>query len=147
MNVASSWKLTHDPEGDPLVLVNYGQEINEELGWTLERACEVVPLTDSDDPFLNPDGNALYPLEIYVFSDVATDKASRFAMMQGLISYRDLPKEPLRVEIDGYLDGRYHQFGASWIKIYAPRHLVEFAGRYGKKLSIIATKLTYTPGT
>lgn len=148
MKTVSRWKLTHDPEGSPTVLIALGDLLDAELDWDLGRSIEVVPLAAAAAPFIRPATNNVYSLEFSVYKVESTDEAARRAVMDALRTTDDLVKKPLRLEIGteaGLETGYYYQFASAavrslraWRDVDAPRP------RWGRRFSIVATKLTKT---
>lgn len=145
MNVISQWKLTHDPAGGvPWVVLDYGWEINDELAWQLQRACEAVPLVDTNPVFLRPAGGQLFTLNVTVFVDLSDAKSAQWAMMTSLVAAQTSALKPLRVEVQGYTDGRYWQFASSYVTTSAPkRDLNVPTARVALSHTILASDLSY----
>ena len=84
MNVYSNWKLTFDPAGTPLVILDYGADIDSELRLPLAKGVEAVDLPGSGVPFLRVLGNNRYAIKFRVFTPTSVDTTARAAMMDSL---------------------------------------------------------------
>lgn len=139
--IASNWKITFDPDGSPVVLVNVGDIIDGELRFPMKRGLEVVEITDGDAPFLRPTRNIATTLDISVEEIALTDKDARVALMGSLTSVEGLGKKPLKIEVSGITD-RHWEFANSYIENVTPERLVESAKpRILKTYQITATGL------
>ena len=144
MKTASQWKLTFDPSGSALVICDFGDWIEGELRFPLERGVEVEPLIDAEAPFLRLSGNAVVRTQIDVYEDKTSDASARAAVLDSLISVESLGKKPLRIQIYGRTD-QYWQFAEAVISSHNPgRHMESLAARLVKSYSIIATGLSKT---
>ena len=124
MPVISNWKLTLDPHGTPLVLLNIGDKIQDELSFPAKLGLEVVDLTDSEDPFLRPSGNNVVNISWEIWADEATDLLASQNVLNSLITVLKLGRKPLRIEIYGITD-RYWQFANAFITEHEPRRRLE----------------------
>ena len=144
MKIASNWKLRFDPAGDNIVILDFGQYVDQEFPWKLAMNCDVVPIVDGAAPFLRKGGNAVVTLEFKTYSALAYDKYARRDMMRSLMDIAALGKKPLRVEVYDLPD-RYWQFAQCVISTAAPRREVEATkARWEQSYSIVATNLTQT---
>ncbi|MEO5914871.1 MAG: hypothetical protein ABIS50_11600 [Luteolibacter sp.] len=143
MRHASEWKLTFDPDGTPLVLVDYGQEIDNELSIALERACELVPLLEAD-PFIRDEESQSHSFSVKVYTYQTLDKYARRDALNSLISTAALGKKPLKVEVNGI--GGYWQYANSWLRTLMPMiDLDADAPCYFKQYNIVAVGFSRTP--
>lgn len=124
MNLASNWKLTFDPLGTPLVILNYADEIDAELHLPVTRGLEVVPLIGSAVPFLRPSGNSVYAIQLKIFTAAGSDAAARAAMLDSLIAIDALGRKPLKLEISG-VSTYYYQFANAFITVHDPGREVD----------------------
>lgn len=139
----SNWKITWDPAGTPLVLVDFGQKLLSEPVFSLAQGEEPVTLVDSAAPFLRPCGNAVVNITLETAADAASDALARAAIMRAIIATAT-SRKPLRVEASGYTTG-YWQFAAAVVTSLAPqRHMETPAARHTAAWQITATGLTET---
>jgi len=144
--ISSNFKLTYDPAGSATVILNYGDRIGDELEPALAKTVEVVTLVDADAPFIRIGKNAVTTFSVIVATDKTTDKEARAAMLDSIIAAQAATKKPLRIEINGYADGRYWQFSNATIITHKPkRYLSTPAARWQRTMDIVATGLTYSP--
>lgn len=147
MNIASRWKITYDPAGYNVVLVDNGQQIDAEIPWTVERPMEVVPLVDSAVPFIRPSGNASFRIDFTAFEVQGSDYNARFEAMAWLEYWQNLPKRPLKVQFGVAAGGVYgfphFMFSSCLISSFQTTRIIE-SGKpiLAKKYSIIAAGLT-----
>ena len=141
MTLTSNWKITFRPGGSPIVLVNYGDEIDAEPTWPLRKGLSVINLVDADAPFLKPMGNAAVTLAFKVFSDETLDKDARQEVMESLLAWAALGKEELKIEINGITD-RYWKFADAYVTEHTPIRWMEAGtARVCKSYSVTATGL------
>lgn len=117
--ISSNWKLTFDPAGVPLVLLDYGDWIEGELRFPLRRGLEVVNLADSANPFLRPTGNAVITIAFDRYRDETLDTTARRAVMESLVAILPLARKPMFVEVSGIVD-RYWRFESCFITEHNP---------------------------
>jgi hypothetical protein len=143
--IYSSWKLTYDPAGTPVVLVNYGDLLeSDELDPALEKTVEVVSLVDAAAPFIRVGKNAVTSFSLRVLSFGATDLAARSAMLDAIITAQTATKKPLRIEVEG-VTGYYWQWANATVKGFRPRRLLaDTAPAVATQWDIVATTLTKT---
>jgi len=104
-DVRSSWKLTWDPEGTPVVLLDIGDRVASEILWPSERGAEVVPLPDADVPFLRDSGNQAIRISYDRIEQGTGSHASVCkAIMARLIQHGTLAKKPVKIEAAGVAD-------------------------------------------
>ena len=146
MKIASRWKLTFDPTGTPLVLLNLGEMIDAELEWKLSRAVEIVPLAAAAAPFIRPAGNNVYAVDFTVYRVNASDELGRRSLMDALGSTDDLGKKPLRVSLGneaGAISDYYYQFANAIVRGLDTFRTMEGARvRTAYRYAITATKLS-----
>ncbi len=142
MNTVSSCKMTFDPAGTPLVLVDYGDEIPQVQKPALRKGLEVAPLIDALAPFLRVTDNNTHQFRIDVFKDETTDALAWQRIFEGLVAAQALGKKPLRVQVLGITD-RYWQYAEAGITDHAPERISDFGlARYLKSYSVTAVTLT-----
>jgi len=143
--LASNWKLTYDPAGTPVVLVDYGSFLAEELPFTLDKSVEVIGLIDAAAPFIRVGKNAVvtFTLEVILENTGAdADADARKAVMRSLLAAQTATKKPLKIEAQGVTDC-YWLFANSTVKKHSPRrHLSGPAGCLAATHEITATGLT-----
>ena len=144
MKIYSRWRLTFDPGGIALVILQFGDYLEAELEPALSREAEVVPLIGSIAPFLRPMGNNSYQLEYLVYRSSNSDVAARTNMMDSLCAIDDLGKKPLRLQLAndaGLLTDRYWQWSEAIVRSHAVKREVEAAKpRYLFKFNITAVR-------
>ena len=144
--IRSRWKLTLDPGGaQQVVILDYNQLLSEELQMTMTKGLEVVPLTDTEAPFLRATGNAYYSLGFTVFGDGSDDADARVIICNYLAEWMFFPnKLPLRLQIFGRTD-RHYQFGSAMVTSLTPRRELESPlARIGLQYSITAASFKKT---
>lgn len=138
MLIESNWKLTWDPATAAIVLVNFGDLIEEEFAPEMSKPAEVVNLAGSSAPFIRDIGNRSFRLSVSVVLTAADDKTMRRAMMESLATVGALTKKVLKVQVNGITD-RYWKFNSAIITEHAPRPIITAKGpRYAKKYGITA---------
>jgi hypothetical protein len=100
-NVRSSWKLTYDPSGTPVVLLDIDDRLASEIRWGSTRGAETVPLLDAVAPFLRDSGNRAVSVSFDRMEPKTTHAALCKAVMARLISHGSLIKKPLKIEAKG----------------------------------------------
>jgi hypothetical protein len=109
----SFWKLTLDPSGTPLVILNIGDLLDNELKFTLQKGMEVINLEDSSAPFLRSRRNAVYQIEFERRILAASVEDARSEVLGWPISLSDYGKKPLKCEFSGEND--YWTFANAFI--------------------------------
>lgn len=144
MKIYSRWRLTFDPGGLNLVILQFGDYLEGEIEPSLAREAEVVPLIGSAAPFLRPMGNNSYQMEYLVYRRATTDLAARSLMMDSLCAIDDLGKKPLRMQVmddAGLRTDRYWQWSEAIVRSHAVKREVEAAKpRYYLKFNITAVR-------
>lgn len=105
MKIASPWKITWDPEGTPLVLVDYDQKIEDELRFPARQKVitrEVIEGTDSD--FLSRDLWS-QTLELTVYKTHASDAAARMWCLTHVAAAAAVGRKDLQIEWDDGASG------------------------------------------
>ena len=142
--ISSCYKLTYDPAGTPVVLLNYGEKIEAELEFPLEKSVEVVQLVDAPAPFIRVAKNAVANFSVARALDAASDKEARAAVLAALVLSQSATKKPLKIEVLGYTD-RYWTFANATIKSHRVRRYLETPKcRWVQALDFVATGLTQT---
>ena len=136
-------------DGMDLIDLFIGQEgtlsVIYEIEMALEKTVEVVALVDTTSPFIRLGRNSVVTFQFTRYLDAADDKAARSAALDSLIAAQTASKKPLKIEVNGYSDGRYWQFSNATIKSHKPRrYLTSPMPRWAQTYDVIATGLTYT---
>jgi hypothetical protein len=140
--IVSNWKLTLDPAGTPLVLINIGDKLEEELSIGLSRLIDVIPLVRGTAPLIRNRGNAVTQLSYAIYQDAASDAVSRQDLLTSLITSLSADPKPLKVEISTITD-RYWQFASAIISDVTPlRYIPAKNPRRLTRYSITATSLS-----
>lgn len=142
MKIESNWKLTFDPNGAALVLLQYRDLVDTELAWSLKKPLQVTQLDEASAPFLRHAGNAVVNLSFRVFTDQAVDMTARRNILDSLIEVTATTKKPLRVSVLGITEvtGTYWEFAHSYITEHSPLRDPESDG-LTRSYSITATGL------
>ena len=145
--ISSCYKLTYDPAGAATVILAFGDRIDAEPEFGLEKSVEVIGLVDAAAPFIRIGKNAVVNFSITRALDAATDTEARAAVLDSLIAAAAATKKPLKIEVNGYTD-RYWQFANATVKTHKPRRYLEsYVARWVQTYDIVATGLAYTPPT
>lgn len=140
----SRWKLTFDPGGAAVVLVDFGQKLDDDLRFPLRKGVEEVRLVRAAAPLLRNTGNHAVGIRIGVYQDESTDKAARAAVLTSLIAAAGYGVKPLRVEIDDHAAG-YWQFASCAVTEHEPaRHIEAPAARWLRVYQLTCAGLSYT---
>lgn len=143
MITKSLWKLTLDPAGTPLVILDTGDALGDELRFSVNKGLEVVDLENSDSPFLRPRKNAVWQLEFERRIIAATDIAARAALLDWQIALGSYGKKALKCEYTGEND--YWTFANAFLtNARTWRKVEDKSPAYVLGVSITATGLTKT---
>lgn len=142
--ISSNWKLTFDPFGSsPIVLLNFGDDIEGEIRFPYRRGLEVVEITEAAVPFLRLKGNSFLEFSFEVYGVETTDALARQAIMQSLMDVEPLGKAPLKVEVFGITD-RFWLFTSAVINELDPGRFLETAKpRLSKRYAVTAAGLEF----
>jgi hypothetical protein len=121
--IISNWKLTLDPAGTPLVLVNYGDKLVDEISLGAERLATLTPLVRSAAPHMEDEQNVSATITFDRYDDSDTDANVRKALLQSLLTSLTLDKKPLKIEVQGITD-RYWTFAEALVSSYRPGRYV-----------------------
>ena len=139
--ISSCYKLTYDTS---TVILDYGDKIDAEPEFGLEKSVEVISLIDAAAPFIRVGKNAVVSFSITRALDAATDKEARAAILASLITASTATKKALKIEVYGYTD-RSWSFANATIRAHKPRRYLDSpAARWVQTYDIVATGLTYT---
>lgn len=102
-DASSNWKITLDPDGEALVLVDYGQRINGEFTFGWKQVVDEGRRQSAEAMQHFPRGNVSGPLSFGVFKDHADDATAREWMALLFIALSDFisASTTLKVEIQG----------------------------------------------
>lgn len=143
MHLLSHWKLTHDPTGTPVVILDYEDEIQDEPTISLRRGLNVIEIPYGT-PFLQPTAQDVYEVSLTIIKGAASDALARRDMLAALTDRWDqLAKKPLRLEIR-YQTDRYHQWASAFFTTAAPRLLVTDGPANAWALPITFTAVSFT---
>jgi len=144
--ISSCYKLTYDPAGTPVVILDYGDRIGDELEYALAKTVEVISLVDAAAPFIRVGKNAATSFSIMRAVDSPTDHEARAAILNSIVDAQTATKKPLKIEVLGYTDGRYWQFANATITTHkAKRYLETPKARWQRTTDVVATVLSYSP--
>jgi hypothetical protein len=142
--IRSVWKITFNPGGSAVVLVDYDDLIDQELGISLAAACEVIEPVDSANAYFRDGQTRTFTTSIKVYKTETLDVDARVAAMNSLLAAASYTKAPLRIQINGF-SGHYWQFSSAFIKGHAPlREILSGRARWSKVWDIVATGMSYT---
>lgn len=99
--IASPWKITLAPASSPLVLLDYGDRVNDEIDWGLAKMVEVIPLTRSASPVIQNLDNRSYQIAFEVQRSHSTDAALAAAVLDDLIAWGARDVAVLKIERAG----------------------------------------------
>ena len=102
--ILSPWKLTFDPGGTPIVLLDFGQRLAGDIAWASRRGSEVIPLLDSDAPFLRDGKNLSLQISYQVLAEKASVPDMLKGVMRGITGHQALGKKPLKIEAEGVVE-------------------------------------------
>lgn len=121
--IVSTWKITFDPAGAAVVLLNYGDFLTDVIQPGQPRRAEVVDTEGSAAPFIRPVGNRISAFRYTRVREYATTALSNKAVMDWIRTIDPLGKKPLRIQSSLYSTG-YDQWGVSWIENHDPKERV-----------------------
>jgi hypothetical protein len=99
--VSSNFKVTYDPSGTPLVLVNFANLIGEELEIPWAQDVQKSTRTRAPDGKNFGRGNVQNGLTFVVYKDHADDATARAWMFSHAVSLPKLETKTVKVEIQG----------------------------------------------
>lgn len=102
--ILSPWKLTYDPFGDAVVLLDFGERIAEDVVWASQRGTSVISLVRSPAPFLHDGRNVSLRASYRKLITAETPTNLLRNVMSGLISHQALAKKPLKIEAKGIVE-------------------------------------------
>jgi len=141
--IASDWKLTLDPAGTPLVLLDYGEMLEAELEFSGRRGVTLTPLVRSADPRMRDGKNLSVTFAFRVYRPADTWPLARAAAMATALAALEKTKAPLRIEAAGL--GGYTTY-AECLVSDASGAIDEDEGRWHiTNYALVCTKRTVTP--
>ena len=153
MKVQSIWKLTYDPASAAIVMLDFGDYMEEELDFPLSRGVQVIPLVNGTAPFLRVTGNAAVQIKVARYQTVAAygswgaDIAAREEVMDKLIAFAATDKKILRVQLNTFTD-HYWEFANCVVSGVETRRILESpVGRVLSVFSLTCTGLSKKNGT
>lgn len=144
MDILSKWKLTHGTT----VLLAFNDLIAEELPFDQGNQTMVENSPDSAYPLILAGGNSQVTFSIALFKDYASDKEAAAGLLGGLIFTQASTVDTLKIERQGWTDGRYWLFAMCRISAARPR-MLDVAGtfRIRREYQLTCSGLSYVPGT
>jgi len=140
--IYSNWKITLDPGGTPLVLVNYLDRLESEIDLSAQRPVSVIPLVNAAAPLLQDGKNVSVTLAFARYDDSDTDANARKALMQSILTALAAESKILKIEVSGITD-RYWQFASALVTAFRPvRYRDAPVARRLTSYQIVATGLT-----
>lgn len=106
--LSSPWKISFGTS--PVVILDFGERLLEEIDWGGARVGEVVNLVDGAAPFIRDAKNVSYKIKFSVQRDSGSDIDSRTAMLDGLIAFAGRTAAILKVQAAGIATFPYWQF-------------------------------------
>jgi hypothetical protein len=103
MQISSNWRLTYDPTGTPLVLLDFGQIMEGEFTIPWRQQAESRGKIRATTSTRYARGNVESGLALTTFKDHATDAAARLWLLQTSIALNGYSGRTalLRLEISG----------------------------------------------
>lgn len=105
MKIASPWKLTWDPAGTPLVLVDFGQRIEDELRFPARQKVITREVIEGDDSDFLPRDLWAQTLELTVYKVHASDTAARAWCLTHTAAVAAVGRKDLQIEYDDGASG------------------------------------------
>lgn len=99
--IASPWKITLSPAASPLVLLDYGERLADEISYGLTKLIEVIPLTRSAAPLIQDLGNRSYQFSFEIQRKQTTDALNAAAVLDELIAWGAYDVAELKIERSG----------------------------------------------
>lgn len=99
--IASPWKITLSPASSPLVVLDYGERLEDELDYGLSKMVEVIPLTRSAAPLLQNLDNRSYQISFEIQRKQTTDALNAAAVLDELIAWGARDVAELKIERSG----------------------------------------------
>ena len=140
--IASSWKITHDPDGTPAVILDFGDILVDEIAWSIQREYSVTPLVRGASPFLFDGENIAITATFDRHRTEATNILGRKAIMDFLTAFPALGKKPIRIEAQG-TDGHW-QAASGVVHAGSPKISDLGTGRRVQSVSLVMTAITFT---
>ena len=137
----SAWKLTLSPSSSPLVLLDFGDAIEDEPEFGVSRLADVVPLVRSASPKIVDNSNLSYRFSVQRWLAVSTDAAARVAVLQSLGTAVARAPQVLRIDISGHSTA-YWQFANAVVTATTGRRKISALPRHRIAIEILATGLT-----
>jgi hypothetical protein len=119
--VSSNWKITYDPDGAADVLVDFGDDIADELSLSWGQAVDNVPRTAAAGMDYFGRGQVSIPFRFSVRRDHDTDADMRNWILALLADLPVLEKKPLRIEVKC---GKEYQFDVAVIQSVNPAPII-----------------------
>ena len=107
--IASPWKITLSPASSPLVLLDFGERVNDEIEWGISKINEVIALTRSAAPLLQNLDNRSYQIAFEIQRSQTTDLLNAAAILDELIAWGARDIAELKIERSG-ITAHYWKF-------------------------------------
>ena len=102
--IKSSWRLTWDPAGTPVVILAFGELLARQLEWPSAREAQVTPLAESGAPFLRDGGNVAITISFDKLGAELTRENVLKGVIRAAIGHTAFAKAPLKIEAEGVTD-------------------------------------------
>jgi hypothetical protein len=100
--IRSAWKFTLDPDGTPVVILDFGDRIASEPEFNTRRGHELIEILQSDAPFLRDLRNLSGTVRIHrIAGPGETDAAARTAILDAAAAVLSKGKTTLRIDVQG----------------------------------------------
>lgn len=140
--IKSNWKITFDHAGAvPLVLLDFGDKIENELPYEWRHGVEVVDLAAASQPFIRGSGNATTRLQFTVYRSALDDESARAAVLNAVRSplVPLLKKRALKIEAAGE-NGLSWTYPAAMIESLRAERSTRNVAEYVISVSLVLTE-------
>ena len=134
--IKSVWRMTWDPAGTPLVMLDYGDRMLAEPLFGQVHSSELVSFARADNPVGFHHGNVAHNLTFSRVVEHASIAAARASMLSHFWETGDLRVAQLRIEI---LDGSVTDMQKSVILDVAPEMGPDLGSAGGGKHRVVWT--------
>jgi len=115
--IKSAWRITWDPSGTPLVLLDYGDLMLAEPTFPQQHAIQSQPFLRSDFISTWDRGNVSFEMEVSRISAFTTPAALRSYALSQSVTVAALRHATLKIEVEG---GDVYELRNSSISASAP---------------------------
>lgn len=123
--VVSNWKITYDPSGAALVLVDFGDDLSDELILAWSQSIDPAGYTGATDMDFFARGKVSIPFGFGVVKAHASDVAMRNWMFAYVAALPVKETKPLKIEIQG---GDSYQAGKCVLESVVPVPITNRSG-------------------